>query len=55
MPLVRTMDRCQELVARLSFDDLRAARAALAACNAFERPGDDVKLRLPPARTGGPG
>jgi hypothetical protein len=43
---VRTLAHGQELVARLRFDDLATARRALAACNAFERPGD-VRLRLP--------
>lgn len=43
----RTLDVCQQLAARVPFDDLGAARRALAACNAFADPGDEVKLRLP--------
>ena len=46
--LLRVLDYAQTLVSRIDFSDLDTARRALAECNAFDDPSDDVKLRLPP-------
>lgn len=45
-PFLRALDVCHQLVASIAFDDFDAARAALDACNAFDQPSDDVKLRF---------
>ena len=44
---LRVMGYAQEFVGRIDFADLEAARRALAACNAFHDPTDDIKLRMP--------
>jgi len=45
---LRVMEYAQEFVSRIDFSDLEAARRALAACDAFHDPADDVKLQMPP-------
>ena len=44
---LRVMSRAQFYVEQLDFTDLEAARRVLASQNAFEEPGDDVKLKFP--------
>jgi hypothetical protein len=44
---VRVMEYAQEFVSRMDFADLEAARRTLAACDAFQDPADEVKLRMP--------
>ena len=45
---LRVMGYAQDFVSRIGFGDLEAARNALAACDAFRDPADDVRLRMPP-------
>ncbi len=45
---LRVMATAQEFVSRINFTDLEAARRTLAACNAFQDPAEDIKLRMPP-------
>lgn len=53
-PLIRVLDRAQELCTQLDWTDLDRAEAQLAAAHAFETPGDaeaaGVILRLPSER-----
>ena len=45
---IAVMDYAQSLACRIDFADLEWARRALVACNAFEDPADNVRLRMPP-------
>jgi len=47
---LRVMSYAQELVSRIDFADLEAARRTLWACDAFQDPADEVKLQMPPER-----
>ena len=44
---LRVMDFAQMFVSRINFIDLEAARQTLTACNAFQDPAEDIKLRMP--------
>lgn len=44
---IRVMAYAQEFVSRIDFSDLDAAKRVLEACNAFEKPDDNKKLKLP--------
>jgi hypothetical protein len=44
---IRVMVYAQEFVSRIDFSDLGAAKRVLEACNAFEKPDDNIKLKLP--------
>lgn len=47
--LVRTMHFAQEVGAAIDFSSYETAKAQLQACNAFEKPSLDIRLRLPRA------
>ena len=44
---LRVMDVAQDFVSRIDFSNLKAARHILERCNAFERPADNIKLKMP--------
>lgn len=44
---IRVMGFAQEVVAQVDFADLNAALQILERCNAFEKPAEDKKLKLP--------
>lgn len=46
-PLIKTMDFAQQFSAELDFSSYDGALRILTACNAFNEPDDEAKLRLP--------
>jgi hypothetical protein len=44
---VRVMGFAQEFVSRINFENLKNAVAILDACNAFEKPSDSARLKMP--------
>jgi len=44
---LRVMDVAQEFVSRIDFSDLTSARQVLERCKAFERPAENVRLKMP--------
>jgi len=44
---IKQMLYTQEFISRIDFTDMDQAIAVLRSCNAFAKPGDDVRLRMP--------